>query len=444
MKLKRFIFLFFCVGAIGLSGVKVRALLPQEPALPGELPFVRVEDLKDISASANDPEIEPLNERLNDNPDDYEARLLKGLLLFQKGLLVEAIYELQDLTGRAPRFQLAHLVLGDLLIARYGRFQPLQADRLDMELAEVSKTQIAHLQSEARARLTGYLSLVGNTAVPEVLLSLSPETKYALVVDKSKNRLYVFSNSGAGLPPTLIDHFYIVLGKVPGNKLKEGDLKTPNGVYFVTSYLADEELPPLYGAGAFPVNYPNEFDRRLKKTGRGIWLHGTDKSLYSRPPLDSEGCVVLTNDEFDEITQYVEVGRTPIVISDRVNWISSQQWLGENIEIQAALETWRQRWESADTGRYLQFYASDFWSDGYDLTHWKQYKKQVFAGKTYQKIELTDLSLLAYPLHDDKRPMVVANFVQRYRSNNYNGDMRKRLYLVKEDRHWQILYEGPQ
>ncbi len=444
MSRKYLIYFGLLITVIGLSGAKVGALLPQQDHSPVSMPFLKVGLEGWTRNMATDPVLEQLNLRIARNPDDYEACLLKGLLLFQNGALAEAINELRDLTEKAPRFQLAHLVLGDLLIARYGRFEPLMADRLGTEIGDAEKAQIRRLQSEARARLKGYLSLVGNTAVPELLLSLSPDTDYALVVDKGKNRLYVFHNSGGGLPPQLVDHFYIVLGKVPGDKVREGDLKTPSGVYFVTSYLPDEILPPLYGAGAFPVNYPNELDRRLRKTGQGIWLHGTDKSLYSRPPLDSEGCVVLTNEEFNDIVQYVDVGRTPVIISDHVKWISSQQWLKENVEIQAALETWRQRWESSDLEGYLDFYASDFWSRDHNEQSWAAYKKQVFSGKTYQKIEFSDLSLFSYPAGDRQRPMVVANFTQHYRSNNFNGDMRKRLYLVKEGEDWKILYEGHQ
>lgn len=444
MNAKRILLSVLLVGFIGFSGAKVGALLPQQEPVIEPFAFLEADMSERLAHIVSDPAIEPLQVRLEQNPDDYEARLLKGLLLFQRGALSQAIEELRDLTLRAPKFQLAHLVLGDLLIARYGRFRPLQADSLEVPPDESFRDSIGRLQSEARARLSGYLSLVGNTAVPEALLSLSAQTKYALVVDKSKNRLYVFYNAGSGLPPTLVDHFYIVLGRVPGDKVREGDLKTPNGVYFVTSYIADEQLPPLYGAGAFPVNYPNEIDQRLNKTGRGIWLHGTDKALYSRPPLDSEGCVVLTNDEFNEITHYVEVGRTPVIISHDVSWISSQEWLSRNIEIQAAIEIWRQGWENADIGRYLQFYADDFWADNFDRRTWGEYKKQVFSGKKYQKIVLSDLSLLAYPQSNGEPPMVVANFVQHYQSNNFNGDMHKRLYLVKRDDDWKILYEGRQ
>ncbi len=441
MNFKRLAVALVLICAIGFSAVKVGALLPQAADPQASLSLMAADLAEGESFFVADPEIEPLNSRLRNNPNDYEARLLKGLLLFQKGALAAAIDEMTQLTARAPKFQLAHLVLGDLLMARYGRFEPLQAE---LVVGGADQLQIGQLQKEARARLKGYLSLVGNSAVPEMLLTLSSNTRYALVVDKSKNRLYVFHNPGTGLPPTLVDHFYIVLGKVPGDKTLEGDLKTPNGVYFVTSYLADEQLPPLYGAGAFPVNYPNELDQKLKKTGRGIWLHGTDKALYSRPPLDSEGCVVLTNDEFGEITQYVDVGRTPVIISDEVDWLSSQQWLSRNIEIQAALETWRQRWENADFNHYLQFYSENFWSDNYDFNSWGSYKKQVFASKTFQKIELSDLSILAYPRASSQAPVVVANFVQHYQSNNYNGTMRKRLYLIKNNEDWKILYEGPQ
>ncbi|OEU71340.1 MAG: hypothetical protein BA864_12955 [Desulfuromonadales bacterium C00003093] len=383
--------------------------------------------------------------RLERNAGDYEASLLKALLLFQNGRLNSAIKELQDLTRRVPKFQLAHLILGDLLLARFDQVDSIGASSLLRKISSGDQiNRIEQLRREVRARLTGYLSLSNDVEVPQALLSLSRDTEYALIIDKSKNRLYVYRNFGPGLPPELVDDFYIVLGKKTGDKYREGDLRTPNGVYFVTSYLPDEKLPPLYGSGAFPVNYPNELDRRLRKTGNGIWLHGTDKSLYSRPPLDSEGCVVLTNEEFSRIARYIEIGRTPMVISEEVQWSSGRDWLDMNIEIQATLERWRQSWENIDLENYLNMYDVGFWARGHDFESWQSYKKQVFAGKTYQKIDLSDISLLGYPRVADSRPMIVASFRQNYRSNNYNGEMKKRLYMVKETGAWKVLYEGRQ
>lgn len=451
MTARRITIALFFITLLGLTGAKVGALWPlqlQDDVVPKPQPSFVLQDLSSSHhlpvSEENQALLDRLSRRQKKNVNDHEASLLKGLLLFQVGATNDAIRELKGLTERAPKFQLAHLILGDLLTARFNQRNAIGSGAVsEKNIASVAQQRLSQLQSEARARLQGYLSLADGHLIPRNLMALSQQIDYALIVDKSKNRLYVYKNSGPGLPPELVDDFYIVLGKKPGDKMYEGDLKTPNGVYFVTSYLPDEKLPPLYGDGAFPVNYPNELDRRLNKTGSGIWLHGTDKSLYSRPPLDSEGCVVLTNEEFSHIAQYVEIGETPVIISETVDWISSREWLDLNIELQAALETWRQNWEQANLGSYLQMYSHDFWAKGHSSRSWREYKKQVFAGKTYQKIDISDLSLLAYPSHE-KGSLVVANFVQHYRSNNFNGDMRKRLYLVKEQDHWKVLYEGRQ
>ena len=387
--------------------------------------------------------LDRLEARLQLNPDDLEARLLRGLVLFQRGDLSAAINELRNLTERAPKFRLAHLLLGDLLLARFDQLESFGGGAAT--LAGVAESErLRQLQNEARARLQGYLSLSTADQVPRALMSLGRNVDYALLVDKSRHRLYVYRNQGAGLPPKLVDDFYIVLGRVPGDKQQEGDLRTPNGVYQITSYLKDEQLPPLYGNGAYPLNYPNEYDRYLDKTGNGIWLHGIEKTFYSRPPLDTEGCVALTNAEFARIARYVTTGQTPVVISEKIAWISRREWLDQQIELQVALETWRQSWEAADLEVYLQNYAPGFWTGSHDFDSWAAYKQRVFAGKTFQQIDLSDISLLKYPRADDQRSMVVANFHQRYRSNNYNGDMRKRMYLIKQASGWQVLYEGKQ
>lgn len=436
---------------LGLTGVKVGALWSEKQPEVKPLPLVSPmsETTEESWLASLDRQqrgmLQRLDDRLLRNPDDFEASLLKSLLHFQTGRLNLAISELRRLTAKVPKFQLAHLILGDFLLARFDQVGSIGSSSLLRQIGSDKASHIEQLRREAKARLRGYLSLVNGVEVPLALLTLSRETEYALIVDKSRNRLYVYRNLGPGLPPELVDDFYIVLGKKTGDKYREGDLRTPNGVYFVTSYLPDEKLPPLYGSGAFPVNYPNELDQRLHKTGKGIWLHGTDKSLYSRPPLDSEGCVVLTNEEFSRISRYVEVGRTPVVISEEVEWCSSREWFDLNIELQATLERWRQNWEKADLKSYLAMYADDFWSGDYDISSWEDYKKRVFAGKTFQKIDLSDITLLGYPEVDDQqRPMVVANFRQDYRSNNYTGEMRKRLYMIKDQGHWKVLYEGHQ
>ncbi len=385
-----------------------------------------------------------LEQRLQNNPADYEARLLQALLFFQLDRLDDAISMLHDLTREVPKFQLAHLVYGDLLVARFERLEQLGGTELLATLdPNKDEAEVDNLRREAHARLRGYLSLLQGQKIPAAFIALDPSIRYALLVDKSANRLYVFRNVGTGLPPQLVDDYYVVLGQKKGNKYRRGDLKTPSGVYFVTGHIRDEELPIKYGTGAYPVDYPNSFDRHLQKTGHGIWLHGTDKTHYSRPPRDTEGCVALTNEELLRIDRYIDPGVTPVVISAAPEWLNGRQWIDRNIELQSMLERWRSSWESADLPTYLGSYAPDFWSANHDIASWTVYKSRVLKNKTNQSILLRGISLYGYPLQGSEgRRMAVATFEQKYRSNNFSGDMQKKLYLVKDDRDWKILYEG--
>ncbi len=124
-----------------------------------------------------------------------------------------------------------------------------------------------------------------------------------------------------GGTPRYIADYYISSGKNGSQKVREGDKKTPIGVYFVTANVPREKLTDFYGRGAFPINYPNEWDKRHGRSGFGIWLHGTPSDTYSRPPRASDGCVVLSNQDLDRISATLQVGMTPVIISDGIEWI---------------------------------------------------------------------------------------------------------------------------
>jgi murein L,D-transpeptidase YafK len=281
--------------------------------------------------------------------------------------------------------------------------------------------------------------------VPAQLVRLGKNIKTAIIVDKSLHRTYIFENVGGDQPPRLLRDFYSSTGKLEGNKRVEGDLKTPEGVYFVTTQLMDKDLEDKYGTGAFPLNYPNEYDQHLGKTGYGIWLHGTDKTFYSRPPLDSEGCVALTNIDLDAVKAYITPGVTPVVITQQIEWVEKTEWQQQHQAAMQNLESWRSAWEQTNYQDYIGFYASDFWSGRYNYKSWKSRKRLVFRGKTYQKIILSEISIFKYPdTATDKQDMMVVNFHQDYRSNNFNTEVDKRLYFIKQAGGLKIYYEGSQ
>ena len=113
--------------------------------------------------------------------------------------------------------------------------------------------------------------------VPAPLLQLSPSQRRVVLVDQARSRLYLFENDGGR--PRLAGDFYVSTGKKGARKEREGDQRTPVGIYFITTRLEPGELDDFYGAGALPVNYPNEWDTRYGRTGYGIWIHGDSTLL---------------------------------------------------------------------------------------------------------------------------------------------------------------------
>ena len=401
------------------------------------LPAARALESKDRL----DKLVQQMDVRLQQNNKDYEAQLVKGILNFQLGKTDQAVAELTTLTHQEPSFHLAYLVLGDMLAAKV---MPV-TDIGNPGLFDTDKReeQLTALREEVFTRLRANLDTQQTGLIPLQFIKLNPSIKTALLVDKSRNRIYVFARTAPDEPPHLLADFYVSTGKRAGNKESAGDLRTPEGVYFITSSIPDTKLPEKYGIGAYPTNYPNALDRHLGKTGEGIWLHGTDRIYFSRPPLDSEGCVVMANIDLNSIRKYIVPGLTPIVITDAVQWVDRTTWEGTRKQVLATVEQWREDWESMNVDSYLSHYAPDFWGGGYTYDKWVAYKRQVSSQKTYQKVALKNLSLFYYPREaSGGKDMVVARFRQDYQSNNFKGEATKHLYLKREQGQWKIVYEG--
>jgi murein L,D-transpeptidase YafK len=363
------------------------------------------------------------------SPEDRLSAVFQSI---EANRLDEALRRVDGLIRDYPNFRLAHLVRGDLLLART---QPLQT------FGNVSKNiapdKVDGLRAEALARLRGVRERLAEDRVPRQVLQLHPEQKHALLVDSSRSRLYVFANADGR--PRLVAHYYVTLGKNGVDKAREGDQKTPLGVYHVTANLARKKLTDFYGSGAFPINYPNEWDRRLGRNGHGIWLHGVPSDVYSRPPRASDGCIVLANADLDSVARFVQVGLTPVIITEGIEWADASVVDAERKSLAAALEQWRADWQSRDTEKYLSHYSPRFSAGKQDFAAWSAHKRKVNAGRKWIRIGLSRVSMFAYPR---ERDFVVVSFDQHYRSDGRSNHMRKRQYWIKEAGHWKILYEG--
>ncbi len=376
----------------------------------------------------------PLQQKLLERQDAVhapDAPLFKTLLEIKNNHLDVALREIDQVILAYPNFRLAHLIKGDLLLARS---RPLTTIGND---PNAPKDRLADLREEVVARLARHQQQRPVNRVPRYLLQLHPEQKYAFVVDAAKSTLYVFENH-LGMPRYVAD-YYISSGRNGFDKLREGDKKTPVGVYHVTSRMPREKLADLYGVGAFPINYPNEWDKRRGRNGSGIWLHGTPSDTYSRPPRASDGCVVLTNQDLEAITQNVQVGLTPVIITNTIEWVNPDASISLRQELARNIESWRQDWESRATDKYLAHYGASFTAGKQNFDSWARKKRQINAGKTWIKLKVDNVSMFLYPGMDN---LAVVTFDQNYESNNLSDSMRKRQYWIKEGSGWKIVHEG--
>ena len=359
-----------------------------------------------------------------------EALLAHSLQDIGNNNLDVALNEVDSLLKVNPNFKLAQLVKGDLLLARS------QALNDFGNAPNAPRGRMEDLRDEARARLLRVQQQQPFNTTPKYLWQLDVDQHYAIVVDTSKSTLYLYENVNG--EARYVSDFYISVGKKGADKVSEGDQRTPLGVYFINSKLTKDKLTDFYGSVAYPLSYPNEWDRRQGRDGHGIWLHGTPSDTYSRPPRASNGCVVLSNDDLLQIGKRVQIGHTPVIITNQMDWANESD-RADRDALLGEIEQWRSDWASRNTDAYLAHYAEDFSTGSVNFASFSDQKRLVNSGKTWIKVSISKLSVFPYP---SQPGLVVVNFEQDYDSNNLSNRMIKRQYWMKRNDKWQIVYEG--
>lgn len=362
-----------------------------------------------------------------------EGLLVKGLLEISAGKNQQALATIEQLIRSTPNFKLAHLIRGDLLLAQ-GKSLTSFGGTSD----SISPETIQDLREEARVRIERYLEKSSTLKQPNLIIAPNAQHKHVILVDTKKSRLFLYENADTGLK--YVTDFYITVGKNGVGKFIEGDKRTPIGVYFASTKLK-QPLPDLYGDGAYPLNYPNEWDRTNNRKGSGIWLHGTPSDTFSRAPRASDGCVVLSNQDLSALSDILEAGKTPVIIADNLEWLNDASNLqAEKDNLNKAINNWLNDWRAQDTDKYLSYYSKDFSSNGITYQQWAEHKQRVQASKPKVNINVSNISMFGYP--DAQRRLVVVDFVQDFNSPTLKNKMQKRQYWIEEDNRWKIIYEG--
>ncbi len=266
---------------------------------------------------------------------------------------------------------------------------------------------------------------------------------HVILVEKATHKLHLYENSGT--TPKLVKTYSTATGKFKGDKSSSGDHKTPEGIYTIYDFFSKEELlkrhgkyAEIYGSGAFPMNYPNLIDTRAGKTGGGIWLHSTDDDNRISKGLDSRGCVVLQNLDLKDISQYIELTHTPIIVVQDIFHLTKTTWERNRKDLSDAISTWTKAWQEKDFDTYIKSYDPRNFHDSSKGSYeaYKAYKKAVFARPDKPLIKFEFISLLATDQY------AVAHLQQDYSSAVVNDIGKKTLYLKKDANYdWKIVGE---
>lgn len=278
---------------------------------------------------------------------------------------------------------------------------------------------------------------------PAPLLSLDNfYSHHILIAEKSTHQLHLFKNTDGN--PELVKSYQVVTGKKTGDKGNEGDFRTPEGIFSFTDFLTNKQLIEksgaqgvIYGAGAFVTDYPNPVDQQMGKTGSGIWLHSTNDETRLDKGLDSRGCVVTANTDLLDVSKYLELFKTPIIIVQDLVYLNEKTYLTQRHDLKKSIDTWLESWRNKDIEGYMSHYHPNEFKDVKgNFPKYKSYKKAVFSNPGKPKIDLENIAIL------QAKNYAVVIFTQKYQSSTINDAGKKTLYLKQDDSYnWKIIRE---
>lgn len=219
--------------------------------------------------------------------------------------------------------------------------------------------------------------------------------------------------------------FYMSIGENGDGKQDDGDRRTPLGIYFVTEQLDTSKLHEKYGATAFTLDYPNAWDRRMQRTGDGIWVHGVDRRGGKRPPWDTDGCIALPNETLTKLENRFQPNVTPVVIARDLKWVDRQALEELRARLDAAVSQWAESLQQGDMYAYLSLYDDDFRHWGMNKTEWTVLSIDTQSSRSIEDVTVSELLLLADP-EEDK--IYLSRFQLGVREESRTVEVTKRLY----------------
>lgn len=245
-----------------------------------------------------------------------------------------------------------------------------------------------------------------------------------VAVDKSRQTLFLYRHSS---PLEVSATYTCTTGQATGDKQVEGDLRTPEGVYFV-EHRIDKGLDwDLYGGIAYTLNYPNPVDALRRKTGFGIWIHGRGHEIT---PRETQGCIALNMADIEVLGPGLERG-LPVIVAQGVNATGAQPEAERDAATARLLAQRSQQWAAAWQARsddFFDFYAPEQYtlSGSGRFNAFRQQKERLFRHLDWIQTIVRDVQALEGPGY------WVTWFRQYYRAPNLTTEGIRRLYWLQD------------
>lgn len=267
------------------------------------------------------------------------------------------------------------------------------------------------------ARAEGWqLTMQDDPAIPPLLVA----------VEKATQRLFLYEKHS---PLKLERELTCTTGQADGDKKTTGDLRTPEGIYFVVGKLSAGLDYEMYGGIAYTLNYPNPVDKLRGKTGHGIWIHSKGHDIV---PRETKGCIAINRKDIDDIGPRLVAGTAVAVaaeIATDAGGAPAQKQQPTAAEattrrkLESRVKAWADAW-SARSPKLFDFYDANSYSLAQEapFEEFKNQKERLFKQLPWVHTTVRNIRVMQGPGY------WVTWFDQYYRAPNMTSEGVRRLY----------------
>jgi hypothetical protein len=198
--------------------------------------------------------------------------------------------------------------------------------------------------------------------VPAALVQIDASQRHVLIADAAVRRLSVWRQEAGGW--RALRSMPMSLGAGGLGKHREGDQRTPLGFYRVVGLRRAPALPPDFGPLALVLNYPNELDRALGRSGSDIWVHGGPGAPQAPAKSSSSGCIVLRNADLLSLQRLLGNERPGVLVTPALRLATTAEVAADRRAVRGWLSAWQRASLRGKIDSLRRLYGPDAFTDG--------------------------------------------------------------------------------